>query len=381
MPLHRPDPHTAWRPLALLGLAVLALHGLLMLPWAAAPVPAPGRVAPARPTSVVLLPARPPAAAVPVTGTAGLADSGGAPVPPQARTAPGRIAPQALPGPAPGEPPPGPMDAADRARPGAAQTLAGAPDATEPEPEAEPAAPDSAAGETPPLYDALWPAPASLRYALHYRGRSGEAVLGWQPAGDRYALQLQGLADAAGSAADLAGPAGRRNRARALIEQASQGRLAPHGLVPDRFTDRRGGRSLRAANFRHELGRIEFSGPATVHPDWLGAQDRLSWWVQLPAILAASAVPPDEIRLFVVDAWGGGELWRFKRLASVALDGPFGSATVQHWRREPRQPEGQRVEVWLDPARGFWPVQLRFTGLRSGDRIELQLRSMDRPAS
>jgi len=43
------------------------------------------------------------------------------------------------------------------------------------------------------------------------------------------------------------------------------------------------------------------------------------------------------------------------------------------WRREPSRPEGLRVEVWLDPARGHWPVQLRFTAQRSGDVFALRL--------
>lgn len=375
MPLHRPCPHTAWRPLALLGLAVLALHGLLIGQWAAAPAVAPGRVVTARPAAVVLLPVRPPAEVAPAAGAAGLADPRPAPVPPQARMAPGRTAPRTRAGPAPDGLLPAPMAAADQTLTGAAEPLAGTPD--EPEPSAGASASGSAAGEPPPLYATRWPQAARLRYALHYRGRSGEAVLSWQPAGDRYGLQLLGLAHAA----EPAGAARRPGRARALIEQASQGRLEAHGLVPDRFTDRRGGRSLRAANFRHELGRIEFSGPASVHPDWPGAQDRLSWWVQLVAILAASAQPLDAIGLFVVDAWGGGELWRIEHLGSVVLDGPGGTRPVQHWRREPRQPEGQRVEVWLDPSLGFWPVQVRFTALRSGDRIEFQLLGSDPPPS
>lgn len=389
----------AWRPLVGLAAVVLALHTLLLLGWSGAVAPPTGLApqgAALRPVVQLLprdgprqsplpadaagqgLPEALPAGGPPIRGRLAAATPARREV-----TAPASRVPVTQQGLGASPPSPGPA--------------AGAAQATWPvEPVADPAAqarsdeegepagtgPRAAmpSGEPPPLYLTRWPQPASLRYALHYRGRSGEAVLNWQPADDRYALQLQGLADAAGSAADPAGPAGRRSRARALIEQASQGRLAPHGLVPDRFTDRRGGRSLRAANFRHELGRIEFSGPATVHPDWLGAQDRLSWWVQLPAILAASAVAPEEIRLFVVDVWGGGELWRFEPLGRVALDRPGGGGPVQHWRREPAQPEGQRVEVWLDPAMGFWPVQLRFTSLRNGERIEFQLRSIDRAA-
>jgi hypothetical protein len=33
----------------------------------------------------------------------------------------------------------------------------------------------------------------------------------------------------------------------------------------------------------------------------------------------------------------------------------------------------QRVEAWLDPARGHWPVKLRFTPVLGGPPLELLL--------
>ena len=238
----------------------------------------------------------------------------------------------------------------------------------------------AASGEPPPLYAARPPAAATLRYALHYYGRSGQAVLVWRPSGTSYVLQLQGLRDALGGATAepaLPGRADRRQPWRPMIEQASLGQLDANGLAPDRFTDRRGGRGQRAANFRHALGRIEFSGPSVVQPAWPGAQDRLSWWVQLPAIVAAAPSVPARVRLFVVDARGRGELWRFDNLGLVAGPAGPGRAAVQHWQHEPAQPEGQRVELWLDPAQGHWPVQLRLTTLRTGERFELQLLAIE----
>ena len=83
----------------------------------------------------------------------------------------------------------------------------------------------------------------------------------------------------------------------------------------------------------------------------------------------------------------GGELWRFDHLGleQMGLDhlgqvaGPIGTglAAVQHWRHEPAQAEGQRVELWLDPAQGHWPVRLRLTSLRTGERFELQLLAIE----
>ena len=220
--------------------------------------------------------------------------------------------------------------------------------------------------EAPPVYATRIPPPVRLRYALRYNGRAGEATLVWQHDGLRYQLALDGL-----------------GATEALVVQASQGSFDSAGLAPERFTDRRRGGRLQAANFRRDIGRIAFSGPAVDYPAWPGAQDRLSWLPQFVAIraaAAAAALPPageagrPTTSLFVVDARGAAALWHFQPEGEAWLVTPLGRLPTQHWRREPPRPEGLRVEAWLDAARGHWPVQLRFTALRSGDVFELLLQ-------
>ena len=223
--------------------------------------------------------------------------------------------------------------------------------------------------EAPPIYATRIPPSVRLRYALRYNGRAGEATLRWQHDGERYQLALEGL-----------------GATEALVVQASQGGFDSAGLAPERFTDRRRGGRLQAANFRRDLGRIGFSGPAVDYPAWPGAQDRLSWLPQLVAIrsAAAAAAPAGEadrspISLFVVDARGAAALWHFQPDGELGLTTPLGRLATQRWRREPPRPEGLRVEAWLDAARGHWPVQLRYTALRSGDVFELML--LDEPVT
>ena len=221
--------------------------------------------------------------------------------------------------------------------------------------------------EAPPVYATRIPPPVRLRYALRYNGRAGEATLDWRHDGARYQLTLEGL-----------------SATEALVVQASQGGFDSAGLAPERFTDRRRGGRLQAANFRRDIGRIGFSGPAVDYPAWPGAQDRLSWLPQFVAIraaaaAAAAAAPAGEAArpttsLFVVDARGAAALWHFQPDGEAWLDTPLGRLPTQRWRREPPRPEGLRVEAWLDAARGHWPVQLRFTALRSADVFELLLQ-------
>ena len=89
---------------------------------------------------------------------------------------------------------------------------------------------------------------------------------------------------------------------------------------------------------------------------------------------------PSEISLFVADAQGGAWLWRFVLQGHERLDSPLGAVLAQHWRRDALRPEGQQVDVWLDAARGHWPVLLRYTALRTGERFELQLAAEPTPA-
>jgi hypothetical protein len=88
---------------------------------------------------------------------------------------------------------------------------------------------------------------------------------------------------------------------------------------------------------------------------------------------AAGAAERATTSLFVVDARGAAAVWHFQPEGDVLLATPLGPLATEHWRREPPRPEGLRVDAWLDAARGHWPVQLRFTALRSGDVFELLL--------
>lgn len=222
---------------------------------------------------------------------------------------------------------------------------------------------EGGAGDPPPLYATRLPGPAQLRYALSYNGQAGEATLTWRHDGERYSLVLDGA-----------------GVVRPLVVQSSEGGFDAAGLAPERFVDRRRGARQQAANFLRDRGRIGFSGVAADQPAWPGAQDRLSWLAQLAAIRAAGEGGA-EIRLFVVDARGHAGSWRLQRQADEPVASPSGLVQAEVWRRDPPRPDGLRVEAWLDPGLGHWPVVLRFTAPRSGDVFALHLlASPQRPA-
>jgi len=282
------------------------------------------------------------------------------PVPPPAATPAPRPAPRPAPGPTPAP------DVQKAAPPAAAAArAAGQAEPIGPEPASTPAlaeappAPD--AGGTPvPVYPTRLPPATRLRYDLRRGTLGGSAELAWRPAAERYELTI----DSALSSTS--------------IGSASHGGFDAAGIAPERFVDRRRGRDVRAANFRRDSGRITFSGPQVEYPLLPGAQDRLSWMLQLPAIVEADPArfaPGAKIAIFVTGTRGDGDVWVFEVEAVEAVDVPAGRVDAAlHLRREPRRPYDTRVDIWLDPARGHLPVRLRLGSPPTSDTTEFVLR-------
>jgi hypothetical protein len=195
---------------------------------------------------------------------------------------------------------------------------------------------------------------------------TGVAELFWRRSADGYQLSLQGQA--------LGAP---------FIGWSSAGALYGTGLAPLRFAESRRGREVRAANFQRDSGRVTFSGPAVEYPLVAGMQDRLSWLVQLPAVLQANpalAQPGAQVQLAVVGTRGDAEVWTFTVQGRGALDLPEGRvADAVHLLREPRRPYDTQAQVWLDPARQHLPVQAWLRIRATGEGTELRLLEMAAP--
>jgi Protein of unknown function (DUF3108) len=206
-----------------------------------------------------------------------------------------------------------------------------------------------------PVYATRLPPPGQWRYRLQRGLAAGIAALRWAPQGDaRYELHLQG---------QVAGVT--------LLDWASQGQLDAAGLAPERFAVRRRGRDAQAANFQREAGKISFSGPTHELTLLPGAQDRLSWMVQLPAIVAAAPErfgPGASVVLFVAGARGDADVWTFVVQGAELL----GDTPALKLVREPRRLYGVRAEVWLDPAEHYLPLRAVQTPSGGGAALELQ---------
>ena len=214
-----------------------------------------------------------------------------------------------------------------------------------------------------PVYPTRLPGPAELSYDLSYGMLSGRGRLHWQPpVGGRYRLHM------AGGALGLK-----------LLSWASEGGVDAAGLAPLRFAEQRLTRPEQVVEFHREAGLIVFPAKPGAETRLLpGTQDKLSWLVQLPAILRAGPAlqaPGTRITLYVTGARGDVDRWSFVVQGPVLLPLADGrSVQTLHLRRQPARPSDLQGEAWLDPALEHLPVRVRLAKGDGGDVLEFRLR-------
>lgn len=228
------------------------------------------------------------------------------------------------------------------------------------------AAPDSPPLRQPerpvPVYKTRVPPVTTIEYEIRRGGLSGTGELSWRPVNGHYEARLE---------ASIAGFT--------LLTQVSQGGFDAAGLAPTRFTDQRARKAARAANFQREAGKITFSGPRDEYALAAGSQDRLSWMIQLPAVLAGEpkrAAAGSEVVLYIAGARGDVDIWDLHSSGAETIDTPSGALQTVKFTRTPRTNRDTLAEVWLDPKRYYLPVRARLTQGESDGALDLVLREL-----
>ena len=214
--------------------------------------------------------------------------------------------------------------------------------------------------ESIPLYRTRVPPAATLRFALRVGAADGTAELRWRPEAETYGLRFDGRVES--------GP---------TLTQASDGGFDGAGLAPIRHTDARTRRGMLATNFQREAGQISFSGSRAQVALARGSQDRLSWMVQLAAVLAAEPalrLPGAVVSIPVAGLRGEAAVWRFR---TVEPEAPAEAQAMQPRVRLVRDRQGPYdvdIAVALDPARHFLPATLSLRTANGLPALELVLR-------
>lgn len=209
------------------------------------------------------------------------------------------------------------------------------------------------------------PAPVRLTYEVKGQAKkfdyTARAELLWQHDGSRYEARQEVSAFLLGSRT-----------------QRSTGLVTAQGLQPERFGDR--SRSEQAAHFDYAQGRVTFSANTPQAAIGPGAQDRLSMFIQLAAMLAADPArytPGTQITLTTVSA-RNADRWTFSVEAPETLHLPVGATPALKLLRLPRRDYDQKAELWLAPGLGYLPVRIKLTQ-SNGDFADLLLRGSDKP--
>ena len=214
--------------------------------------------------------------------------------------------------------------------------------------------------ESIPLYRTRVPPSATLRFAMRVSGAAGTAELRWRPAAESYGLRFEGSIEG--------GP---------TLTQASDGGFDVAGLAPIRHTDARSRRGMLATNFQRDAGRISFSGSRAQLALARGSQDRLSWMVQLAAVLAAEPalrVPGAVVSIPVAGLRGEAAVWRFRTVAPETAEESTAARPLVRLVRDRQSPYDVDIEVALDPARHFLPATLSLRSANGLPALELILR-------
>lgn len=227
-------------------------------------------------------------------------------------------------------------------------------------------APILAAGDSPPpVYRTRLAPAATLRYEVRRGLLRGTGEIRWLPAGDAYRVVLE---------ARIAGVT--------LLIQTSEGAIDATGLAPTRLVDQRARRAAQAANFSRDSGKVTFSGPSVERPLLPGTQDRLSWMIQLAGIVAAEPerlVDGLQIAMVVVGARGEAEVWVLRYAGRETIETVRATVHAVKFVRDGRAAYDTTAEIWLDPARDYFPAHATLRNSAGGSEYELLLERIEAP--
>ena len=216
------------------------------------------------------------------------------------------------------------------------------------------------------------PAPsADLHYAINAQqsglSLSGEALLTWRSSSATFSIDTETRSALLGK----------------IIESKSEGAIDSFGLAPVTFTEKRWRKQPTTTTFNRIEKAIHFSTGTDTYPLLGGEQDRNSTIWQLIAVARANAAAfkPNSTWDFFVAGARDAEPWRFKVIKEERLATAIGEQRTVHINRAPPpDSKGQQLDIWLAPAREWYPVKIRFTD-GDGDFIEQTLEKISKPAS
>ena len=176
---------------------------------------------------------------------------------------------------------------------------------------------------------------------------SGDALLSWRVTPSSYRVQVE-----AGIRVMFAHVN--------LLTLVSEGTVGDDGFVPTLMTEKRRGRAMTATHFNRQDGTLTFSASAAKYPLVPGTQDKASVPLQLAAIARGDSKQLSGNIDILVGEDRDASVFTFTVAGQEQIDTRLGRVATWHLVRPPKPGSyNSRLELWLAPAYGWYPVQIR----------------------
>jgi hypothetical protein len=147
-----------------------------------------------------------------------------------------------------------------------------------------------------------------------------------------------------------------------LLSLTSEGTLGDEGFVPTLMTEKRRGRALTASHFSRDLGLLTFSASQAHYDIQAYAQDKASLPLQLAAIARGDPKQLTGTLDFQVAEDRNAVVYSFQVAGQEEIDTKLGRIPAWHLVRPPKPGAyHSRLDIWLAPGYGWYPVQIRNT--------------------
>jgi hypothetical protein len=145
-----------------------------------------------------------------------------------------------------------------------------------------------------------------------------------------------------------------------LLTLVSEGTVGDEGFVPTLMTEKRRGRAMTATHFNRQDGTLTFSASTAKYPLVPGTQDKASVPLQLAAIARGDSKQLSGNIDILVGEDRDASVFTFTVAGQEQIDTPLGRIATWHLVRPPKPGSyNSRLELWLAPAYGWYPVQIR----------------------
>lgn len=223
----------------------------------------------------------------------------------------------------------------------------------------------SSAMAAPVRYKTNAPPSADLNYSIHAMqkgiGIQGNSLVQWRNTNKTYSATAEVRAMLLGK----------------ILEEKSEGKFDAFGLAPASFNEKRLRKKPVSVMFKRDAKQIQFSATSDILPIKGGEQDRHSITWQLASV--ARGMPakfkPGSTWHFPVAGRKDVEAWTLKVAQQEKLKTGLGELTTVRVLRLSQEPKDEKVEIWLAPSLGWYPVKLRIAE-HDGDYVEQTIESI-----